>query len=98
MLWQMLALEMPFAKYESNLRLFYDEIHCGPKYVRPALNDAWSIPLHICLERGWAQDPKERLEMKHVEDILKKEIIRIRKGDSSGLQHHKRRSTFVFRQ
>jgi hypothetical protein len=37
------------------------------------------------LKRGWAKNPSERMEMLQVEGILKQEIVRVRKGDASGL-------------
>ena len=51
------------------------------------------------LRRGRTADIKSsRLTMKGVvEEILKKEITAHCKGDATGLEHCRRRSTFVFR-
>ena len=84
------------AEYEQDLHLFFDEVHCGP-HKRPAVPRTWPLPIQICLTRGWCQDPKERMEMEQIVKVLKKEIMRVRKGDATGLQHNQRRSTFVFR-
>ena len=97
MLWQIMALTMPFAEYESDLKRMWEEVHNGP-HKRPALpRGEWPKPIELCLKRGWAENPAERMEMAQIEGILKKEIVRVRKGDASGLRHDRRRSTFVFR-
>ena len=96
MMWRIMALEMPFAEYESDLHKFFDEVHCGPN-VRPNIPPTWPLPIQILLKRGWCQDPQERMEMEQIVKVLKKEILRVRKGDATGLQHNRRRSTFVFR-
>ena len=96
MLWQIMALEMPFQEYESDLHLFFDEVHCGPN-KRPIIPSAWPLPIRLTLRKGWSQNPQERMEMEQIVKVLKKEIMRVRKGDSTGLQHNRRRSTFVFR-
>ena len=97
MLWQIMALQMPFAEYESDLKRMWEEVHNGP-HKRPALpRGEWPKPIELLLKRGWAEHPSERMEMSQIEGILKKEIVRVRKGDASGLRHDRRRSTFVFR-
>ncbi|CAB9499322.1 activated protein kinase kinase kinase 7 [Seminavis robusta] len=97
LLWQIMALEMPFKEYESDLRLFWEEVHNGP-HKRPQIpRQGWPKPIELCMRRGWAKEPSERMEMSQIENILRKEIIRVRKGDEAGLRHDRRRSTFVFR-
>jgi serine/threonine protein kinase len=97
LLWQIMALEMPFKKYESDLLLFWNEVHNG-RHERPEIpRQSWPKPIELCMRRGWAQNPSERMEMKEIESILRKEVIRVGRGGSETLQHDRRRSTFVFR-
>ena len=64
---------------------------------RPQIDEAWSAKIKLLLTKGWAADIDSRFTMDQVEAILRKECIRIRDGDSDGLEHQRRRSTFVFR-
>lgn len=107
MMWHVMALELPFAEYESDLHLMWEEVHNGP-HKRPAIpKQEWPKPIELALKRGWAQAPSERMEMKQIEDILKAQILQLRGGSGeegdeeqqgkATLQHDRRRSTFVFR-
>jgi serine/threonine protein kinase len=94
LLWQLMALKTPFEMYiPKSLR---ENVYNG-RHSRPKIDTKWPLPIQICMKRGWAKDIHERLSMKNVEEILRKEIVRIREGDETGLEHNRRRSTFVFR-
>lgn len=94
MLWQMLACQEPYALYTpSTLR---QHVYNG-RQSRPKLDESWSNAIKICLKRSWSADLSTRNRMAQVEKILRTECVRIRKGDESGLEHNRRRSTFVFR-
>lgn len=71
------------------------KVHKGTN--RPIIPATWSQSMKLLLVRGWAGDIKARHTMKSMEEILKKEITAIRGGDETGLEHYRRRSTFVFR-
>lgn len=91
--WQMLALEKPFSKYGmSDIK---SRVHNGES--RPKMDDSWAVPIKLLLKKSWATNWKERYQFKNITPILRKEIVRIRSGDDSGLEHQRRRSTFVFR-
>lgn len=91
--WQCLALEKPFANYGiSDIK---SRVHRGES--RPKVDDSWPVPIKLLLKKGWATDWKERYEFQNITKILRKEIVRIRSGDDTGLEHQRRRSTFVFR-
>jgi serine/threonine protein kinase len=94
LLWEIMELKTPFAMHiPSSLR---EDVYNG-KHSRPKIDAKWPLPIQLCMKRGWAKDIRERLSMKNVEEILRKEIVRIRRGDETGLEHNRRRSTFVFR-
>merc|ERR1719221_2400200 len=62
---------------------------------RPPLDSRWSTPLRILMKRAWEPDPSVRPAMDSIYKILKREICSLRDGDDSGLEHTRRRSTFV---
>ena len=93
-LWQMLTCKVPFEHY--NMKHFREKVHRGEK-KRPAIDDSWSTPIKLLLKRGWSDNISERHTMENVVKILKKECTRVRGGESDGLEHLKRRSTYVFR-
>jgi serine/threonine protein kinase len=93
LLWQCLALEKPFSNYGiSDIKT---RVHRGES--RPRVDDTWPVPLKLVLKKCWATDWKERYEFNSITQILRKEIVHIRSGDDTGLEHNRRRSTFVFR-
>lgn len=94
LLWQMLALTTPFEVY--TVKRLKERVWSSQE-KRPLVGDAWSANIKLLLKRGWANDIKTRFTMSQVEGILKKECMRLRDGDSTGLEHQRRRSTFVFR-
>lgn len=94
LLWQMLALADPFQNYSpSTIR---SRVYNGPNR-RPPVEDCWSNAIKICLKRSWEQNLHSRTSMADVCAILRKELVRVRDGDDTGLEHNRRRSTFVFR-
>ena len=93
LLWYCLALEKPFSNY--GIADIKKRVHRGES--RPRVDDSWPVPLKLLLKKSWATDWKERYEFQNITQILRKEIVRIRSGDESGLEHNRRRSTFVFR-
>ena len=93
-LWQMLALTTPFELY--TIKRLKERVWSAQE-KRPLVGDTWSANIKLLLKKGWANDLNTRFTMAQVEGILKKECIRVRGGDANGLEHHRRRSTFVFR-
>ena len=53
------------------------------------------VVLRILMKRAWEPDPLVRPAMDSIYKILKREITALRGGDESGLEHTRRRSTFV---
>jgi serine/threonine protein kinase len=91
LLWQVCSLELP---YDGMNRQDHAELVVHGN-ERPVLDSSWSTPLRILMKRSWEQDPLVRPSMDSIYKILRREICALRDGDDSGLEHTKRRSTFV---
>jgi len=91
LLWQICSLLLPYdgmnRQDHSELVVYGNE--------RPPLDSRWSTPLRILMKRAWEPDPSVRPAMDSIYKILKREICSLRDGDDSGLEHTRRRSTFV---
>ena len=91
LLWQICSLDLPYdgmnRQDHSELVVYGNE--------RPTIDSSWSTPLRILMKRSWEQDPLIRPAMDSIYKILRREICALRDGDDSGLEHTKRRSTFV---
>lgn len=94
LLWEILSLKRPFELY--TIKLLKKRVY-GEECKRPFVQESWTAPIKRLLKRGWANNPEERYTMKQVEEILRKESVRVRDGIEDGLEHQRRRSTFVFR-
>lgn len=91
LLWQICSLELP---YDGMNRQDHAELVVHGN-ERPILDSSWSTPLRILMKRSWEPDPLVRPSMDSIYKILRREICALRDGDDSGLEHTKRRSTFV---
>lgn len=91
LLWQVCSLLLPYdgmnRQDHSELVVYGNE--------RPPLDSSWSTPLRILIKRAWEPDPSVRPSMDSIYKILRREILSLRDGDDSGLEHFSRRSTFV---
>jgi serine/threonine protein kinase len=94
LLWEMLALKRPYLLYTP--KLMHEKVYNG-EHKRPPVPPTWPNAIKICLKRCWDPDLHQRNSMEQVTTILRKECVAIRQGDESGLEHNRRRSTFVFR-
>jgi Protein tyrosine and serine/threonine kinase len=63
---------------------------------RPKVNESWPQLIKELLKKCWHKDWKERYNFPMIEETLRKELVKARQGDDSGLDHNQRRSTFVF--
>jgi serine/threonine protein kinase len=91
LLWQICALDLP---YDGMNRQDHSELVVHGN-ERPQLDSSWSTPLRILMKRAWEPDPLVRPTMDSIYKILRREICALRDGDDSGLEHTRRRSTFV---
>jgi serine/threonine protein kinase len=92
--WQMYAAKTPFELY--GMKSLKSRVWEGEQ-KRPFVQEAWPVPIKSLMRRAWAADPKERPSFMQIYKILRNECVRVRNGDDSGLEHSRRRSTFVFR-
>lgn len=91
LLWQICSLDLP---YDGMNRQDHSELVVHGN-ERPPLDSSWSTPLRILMKRAWEPDPLVRPSMDSIYKILRREICALRDGDDSGLEHTRRRSTFV---
>ncbi len=91
LLWQICSLQLP---YDGMTRQDHSELVVHG-CERPSLDSSWSTPLRILMKRAWEPDPSVRPGMDSIYKILRREICALRDGDDTGLEHQRRRSTFV---
>ena len=91
LLWQIHSLDLP---YDGMNRQDHSELVVYGS-ERPEIDPTWSNPLRILMKRSWESEPLARPTMDSIYKILRREICALRDGDDTGLEHTKRRSTFV---
>jgi serine/threonine protein kinase len=94
LLWQMYSLKTPYELY--NLKSLKARVWAG-EHKRPLVDTTWPVPVKSILKRSWSKDIKERPGFQQITKILRGECVRVRDGNEDGLEHCRRRSTFVFR-
>lgn len=92
--WQMYSCTTPFELY--TMKSFRSRVWDG-EHKRPFVQEAWPVPIKSLLRRAWSKETKERPSFSQIYKILRSECVRVREGNESGLEHIRRRSTFVFR-
>jgi len=94
LLWEILALKRPYELYScKSLR---EKVYNGP-HKRPKIDDGWHNSIKLLLKRAWSKDLLHRSSMAQISKILRDETVRCRDGDDTGLDHLRRRSTYVYR-
>lgn len=91
LLWQMCSLDLP---YDGMSRTDHS-LFVVKGNERPVLDPSWSTPLRIVMKRAWEPDPSLRPSMDSTHKILKREIVALRDGDTSGLEYSRKNSTFT---
>ena len=91
--WEMWSCREPFQLYRMSTM---KERVWGGELKRPLIQPDWPLPIKNMLSRGWSDNPKERPTFDAIYKILRKECVSIRDGDETGLEHNKRRSTYIF--
>jgi serine/threonine protein kinase len=94
MLWQIYALKTPFELY--GMKSMKSRVWSG-ELKRPFVDAAWPVPIKSLLKRAWSRDLSKRPGFPQISKILRAECVRVRDGNEDGLEHSRRRSTFVFR-
>jgi serine/threonine protein kinase len=91
-LWEILALDRAYKSLTSE-----DEFKTAfRKGNRPRLQSSFSERCKAILAGGWSPKLQDRLTMSTINGMLRRELIRLRNGDDTGLELGRRRSTFVF--
>lgn len=93
LLWEILSLKVPFGG--KGMTFFRTNVWRG-KQSRPKIDPTWSDSIQQILSRGWNADITDRPGMCEVLSCLREECISLKGGDISGIDSHRRRSTFVF--
>jgi serine/threonine protein kinase len=93
LLWEMLALEVPFHSFKSG-DSFIKKVLEGE--VRPQIKKKWPAWLKDLLTACWSDDAKSRNTMDAITQILRSGVVFLRGGNDSRSSFSKRRSTFVF--
>lgn len=93
LLWEILALKTPYELYTiSSLR---NRVWNGEQ-KRPFLNPEWPESLKTLLKRSWNKSIIVRPGFQEITEALRKQCVESRGGNEEGLEHSRRRSTFVF--
>ena len=92
--WQIYSTKTPFELY--TMKALKSKVWCE-NGKRPYVDESWPVPIKSLLRRSWSANIDERPDMSAIYKILRTECVRCRDGDESGLEHQRRRSTFVFR-
>ena len=89
----MLSTKTPFEVY--TMKILEKRVWNG-EHKRPFIDISWSDSIKELLESSWHKDITKRPSFRVITDRLRKECINARGGDDEGLEHSRRRSTFVF--
>ena len=68
----------------------------GKEKKRPYIQPHWPAAIKDLLEKSWDEDIKVRPTFQQIYKILREQCVGARDGDEEGLEHVRRRSTFVF--
>lgn len=92
-LWEMLSLQRAYMDAGITHRSFTENVFV--KRTRPVIKQTWSRTVQNLLTQGWHHDPQERLTAEQCQDMLRCELVNMRHGDDTELDHVRRRSTYV---
>lgn len=91
MLWEMLSLSKPYDGFNRNM---HAEMVVS-QGIRPSIPMSWPFELRNMVERSWSADISQRPSMEQCYNILRRLVIELRGGNEEGLNHSRRRSTFI---
>jgi hypothetical protein len=95
LLWQILTLRQPFSDIVGEESFVQKVIKNN---TRPPVKKTLRATLQKVIVDCWSEDMTDRMSMAQVKQQLRDELVRLRRGDDSGLDHERRRSTFIFDQ
>ena len=91
LLWEMLSLQRPFAKYTKKMY----RIRVVKKGERPPIDISWPMEIQILLRRAWSKDVDARPTMKQVCSTLEKLINEMNVGKPSQAPRNAKKTTLV---
>lgn len=91
--WQMYSCQTPFEVY--GMKSFRKRVW-GEEKKRPYIQPHWPASIKKLLENSWSENVKDRPTFNQIYKNLRDECVSARDGDDEGLEHIRRRSTFVF--
>lgn len=91
--WEMLSTKVPFELY--TMKSLSEKVWNGPM-TRPSIDKDWSSGVKNLLEEMWTPVFRQRPDFDTITETLRKEVVTLRGGNDEGLEHTRRRSTFVF--
>ena len=93
LLWEMLTCKVPFGNI-NRLDKFARKVMEAKK--RPRIKRYWPVNIQDVIEKSWSPNWQDRYEVSEITRELRTSLVGLRDGDDSGLEHQRRRSTFVF--
>jgi serine/threonine protein kinase len=96
MLWEIMALQLPLAKFKGSDEFVKKVVEGG---ARPCSKkkESWPKTITNIMQKSWSSNWQERYTMAEISDLLRHElVVGLRGGDDDGIDHQRRRSTFVF--
>mmetsp|Transcript_2194 Transcript_2194/g.5456 ORF Transcript_2194/g.5456 Transcript_2194/m.5456 type:complete len:751 (-) Transcript_2194:113-2365(-) len=94
LVWQIMSCQTP--NEEHDLKSFKEKVWAESVHERPPVDEKWPLPIRLLLTRSWAHNWHERGSMESICEILRQEVVAVRNGDESSLDHVRRRSTHIF--
>lgn len=91
--WEMLSTKTPFELY--TMKSLSEKVWNGEQ-KRPFIQKDWTPSLQTLLQEMWTPNFRNRPDFAAITEKLRIEVVQLRGGDDEGLEHTKRRSTFVF--
>lgn len=93
LVWEMLATKTPFEVY--TMTTLRKRVWNG-EHTRPFIDSSWPESVSELLENSWSKEISTRPSFEQITETLRKECVKARGGNDEGLEHSRRRSTFVF--
>jgi serine/threonine protein kinase len=93
-LWEILVLDRAYKNFCSEDQMRTKVFRKG---TRPRLpSGSFSKTCNAIMEGGWSPRLQDRPSMYTINGMLRRELLTLRHGDDTGMDHQRRRSTFVF--
>jgi hypothetical protein len=93
--WEMYSLKKAFEVY--TVKSFKSRVwDPNGECKRPFVQESWPVPIKSLLVRSWSKNIEERPTFQNITELIRCECVRVRGGNEDGLDHVRRRSSFVY--